>query len=430
MGRRIRWLGVVMILCFALLLIQLVNVQYRRASALDSAPDNPRNVTQVVDNQRGDILAADGTVLAQSVPTDVAPYKYERVYPQNSLYSDIVGYDSLNLGPGGGIEEQYNNYLSLHKPSNKATSLSQFIENLLNPPPPTTDTVSLTVQPYLQVAAEQALDSIPDANQDGAVVAIDPSTGAIEAMYSNPSYNPNSLASPYSSVEDQADLFDFHAKDHEGFYAGRPMATGYSFQPGSTSKVVTSESALNLDPANAGYKAPVKECLSFNNSNKQLCNDDGPCGGTIAQMLPPSCDPGFAELGIKVGGTTLAQQGAQFGYNQVPPVDLPDVLASSYPTAADLAPNSGGQAYTGYTSIGQADVYTTALQNALVASAIADHGTIMTPHLMTQIRDAQGNLVDQYTPHPRLQAVSPQAAAQLIHGLHVGDELSPNPSTP
>ena len=416
MGRRIRWLGVVMILCFAVVMVQLVNVQYRKAPALASSPDNPRNVVHSVDNFRGTILAADGTPIAESVHSPVKPEEYERVYPQRTLYSGIVGYDSPNLGLAG-LEEEYNSYLSLHKP-NQPKSWSQFFSNLLNPPPDTTDNVQLTVEPYLQTTAEQALASIPDANKDGAIVALDPSTGAIEAMYSSPSYDPNFLSSPYANIEQDGDNAFFQTKDHEGFYPGQPMATGYYFQPGSTSKVVTSEAAINLDPANANYSAPTKVCVTFNNSNKPLCNDDNPhgvaCGGTYAQMLPPSCDPGFAELGIKVGPQFLAQQGAQFGYNQVPPVDLPGVVASKYPTAAQLGPTQGGQAQTGYASIGQDVVYATALQNALVASGIADHGTVMTPHLMTQIRTAQGAVVEQYKPHPWLQAVSPAAAAAII----------------
>ena len=112
-------------------------------------------------------------MLAHSVPIRHNIYKYHREYPEGPLFSNITGYDSLILGAGAGVEEQYDSYLNLHS-QNHASSLSQFFSNLLNPPPPTTDNVTLTVQPYLQKVAQQALSSIPDANKDGAVVAIQP----------------------------------------------------------------------------------------------------------------------------------------------------------------------------------------------------------------------------------------------------------------
>jgi peptidoglycan glycosyltransferase len=412
MGRRIRWLGIVLILCFGLVLGQLVNIQFRRASALASSPDNPRNSQLHLDNNRGAILAADGTVLARSVRATAGAYHYQREYPLGSLTAQIVGYDSLIYGTSG-IEYQYNNYLQSHRPA-EASSLSQFFSNLLNPPPRTVDNVTLTLQPYLQQTAQQALASVVGANKDGAVVAIDPATGAVEAMYSAPSFDPTPLSSPVQATENLGRLA-YVAKDAEGFSGQYPIATAVRFPPGSTSKVVTSEAAFNLDPAQAGFVAPTIDCLPLPQSNKQLCNSTGqPCGGTIAQMLPPSCDPGFAELGLQLGAETLSKQGALFGYNQIPPIDLPNVVPSAYPTASDLAPDKYGAPGIAYTSIGQQNVAATALQNALIAAGIADHGTVMTPHLMSEVRDAQGKLVTSYTPKPWMQAVSPAAAGQLI----------------
>ena len=194
MGRRIRWLGLVLILCFTLVLLQLVNVQFRKAAALAHDPNNPRNQVDKYDNQRGLILAADGTVLAKSVKSPNGPWQYERVYPGGSaasLYSSVVGYDSLEYGTSG-AEYEYNGYLSTH--SQPAQSLSQ----LLSPPPKTTDNVTLTVQPYLQEEAQLAVSQIAGANKDAAVVALNPQTGAVEAMYSNPSYDPTRWPIPTS----------------------------------------------------------------------------------------------------------------------------------------------------------------------------------------------------------------------------------------
>jgi peptidoglycan glycosyltransferase len=412
MGRRIRWLGIVMILVFGLVLAQLVNIQFRKASALAGSPDNPRNAQLHLANNRGAILAADGTVLAKSVKATQGSYTYQRVYPTGSLFSQIVGYDSSLYGTWG-VEYQYNNYLVPHRPA-EASSLSQFFSNLLNPPPPTTDNVTLTVQPYLQQTAEQALANVVGDNKDGAVVAVDPATGAIEAMYSSPSFDPNPLASPLQAPQELGRLA-YESKDHEGFSPQYPIATAERFPPGSTSKVVTSEAAFNLQPSLSNFVAPTVYCLPLPESNKSLCNSSGqPCGGTIAQMLPPSCDPGFAELGLQLGADTLSHQAALFGYNQVPPVDLPGVIPSAYPTAAELANDQLGPPGIAYSSIGQQNVATTALQNALIAAGIANHGIVMTPHVMAQVHDSQGNVVSTYQTRPWVQAVSAPAAAQLV----------------
>ena len=203
-------------------------------------------------------------------------------------------------------------------------------------------------------------------------------------MYSNPTYDPNPLASLSTSAENVADLAYFRTKDHEGFYPGRPMSTEEFFQPGSTSKVVTSEAAYNLDPSLGNLAVPAKPFLTFPNSNKVLGGVG--CGGTVAQMLPPSCDTGFGQLGILLGADNLTHQGALFGYNQVPPIDLPNVIKSEYPTAAALAPGQGGQAYTAYTA-DRADrrLHDGAPERPDRGAGIADHGTVMTPHVMAQI---------------------------------------------
>ncbi len=130
-------------------------------------------------------------------------------------------------------------------------------------------------------------------------------------------------------------------------------------------------------------------------------------------MLPESCDPGYAMLGISLGATNLAQQAALFGWNKRPPIDLgsSEVLPSKFPPASSLEPPN--QAYLAYSAFGQENVRATALQNAMVAEGIADNGVVMTPHVMAEIRDSQGQLVETYQPTKYLQATSPLAAEQV-----------------
>jgi len=181
-------------------------------------------------------------------------------------------------------------------------------------------------------------------------------------------------------------------------------------------KVVTSTAAYSLKPSLAGFNYPVQQCQTFPDSNKPLCDESGPCGGTMTQMLPFSCDPGYGELGVQEGVSTLRQQAELFGINSVPPIDLPSnsqqpvggVVASPL---VNLPANS--QAFQAYTAIGQYGVQDTALQNAMVAAGIANGGVLMTPHLMSSIRDSQGAQVESYTPKVASTVATTQAAQQV-----------------
>jgi len=419
MGRRIRWLGVVLILCFGLVIVQLTNIQFRRAPALATSKDNPVNRAPDFDNARGVIFAANGTLLAESVriaAKGADTYQFQRKYPTGSLFSQIVGTCSP-IYCNTGIEGYYSQQLGLHKQS--AQTLSQ----LLSPPPPTTDDITLTVDPALQQLATQELDSLPGPNRDGAIVMLNPKTGAILAMASKPTYDPDPLVSTNFQTEQAAEILDT-LKDPEGFAPIDPMASYNTILPGSTAKVITTAAIYNLDPSLSTYNFPTSACLTnIPDTNQQICNDAdtasaaNPCGGTIVQMLPESCDPGYAKLGLLLGATYLSEQAQLFGFNSTPPLDLPTgyVQPSIYPTAAALSqggnPGIPGQAYSAF---GQQDVAATALQNALVAAGIANGGAVMVPHFLDKITNAQGQVVETYQPKVWKQAMTPQAAGEVI----------------
>jgi peptidoglycan glycosyltransferase len=420
MGRRIRWLGIVLILCFGLVIVQLVNIQFRRASALAESPDNPVNRVPDFNNQRGEIFAANGEVLADSVrvaPKGSDTYQFERQYPTGSLFSQIVGTCSPFYCDTG-VDSYYSEQLGLHK--TPAQTLSQ----LLSPPPPTTDDITLTVDPTLQQDAVNELNSLPGPNKDGAIVMLNPRTGAVLAMASNPSYDPAPLVLPSQAAETEARNL-YLLKDAEGFQPLYPIAIYNPIQPGSTAKVVTTAAIYNLRPDLSTFNFPTTACLTnIPDTNQQICNDAdtasaaNACGGTIVQMLPASCDPGYADLGLLLGGNTLSEQATLFGYDSVPPLDISPpgiVQPSQFPTAQELSqggnPGIPGQAYSAF---GQQDVLTTALQNAMIAAGIANGGAVMVPHFLEKITDSQGRVVETYKPTIWKQATSPQAAGEVI----------------
>jgi len=231
---------------------------------------------------------------------------------------------------------------------------------------------------------------------------------------SNPTFDPNPLAASDITTERGYDYGE-SVPDHEKFSPFAPLATQARFPPGSTFKVITSTAVYNLKKSLETFNFPSAPSVSFPDG-KPIFNDGGSaCGGTMATMLPASCDPGYAELGVKLGVPILTQQAQLFGLslfgspNQyIPKLDLPNVVSSTFST---LAP--GSQALLGQSAIGQFNDADTPLENAMVAAGIANGGVIMTPHLMQQVRDSQGNLIKTYQPTPMLNAASQSAAASV-----------------
>jgi penicillin-binding protein A len=402
MKGRITALSVIIVLLFGLVLGQAWFIQVHRASALNDSPKNPTNYLASRLYARGEVLASDGTVLARSIPTKVASYPWRRAYPLGALTSDVVGYSSTKYGTGG-IEDEYNGYLVTHQ--QPVQSWGDFVN-----PRKAADTVQLTLSVPLQQVAARAL-----AGRDGAVVAIDPRNGAVLAMYSNPTYNPSRLSS-LSFAAQTAAWKEFNTDDPLHFPPLGSVATQETFPPGSTSKILTTAAIYRYFPALATTPYTGPACLDLvpygGSPYHPLCNSGGSgCGGTIQVMLPESCDPGYAWLGIQLGAKDLTDEAHQFGYNTVPPLDLPGVVPSYFPPVGYFYRNDPGLAYS---AIGQQDVRATALQDALVAAAVANHGMEMAPHFLSLVTDAQGNVVRRYHPYMWRHPLGANMAAMIV----------------
>ncbi len=418
MEKRIRRLGIFMVLCFVALFIQLNNIQVVKASSLANSPNNPHVIAVQRDQPRGDIVSADGIVLASSVPTTgkyAKDYRYSRVYDPYTaqLFGQIVGFDSHRYGTSG-IEAEYNSYLQSH--TRPAKSVRDLLVNRT-----TTDNVTLTINSQLQGQVAQIVNqtSATDHAPEVGAVVLNVKTGAVEAMYSNPSYNPSGLASDDDAVE-RLTWYSLNPASAQSPMVSRAFQRGYL--PGSTFKVVTSSAVYDHDPAvaNVNYPPPVPPltpiagCIAVPQTPLPLCNyHHEVCSGTIQQTLPQSCNTAFAQMGMALK-TNLNTEAQAFGFNQRIPIDLPASAVSNFPTAAQLTNNAPLQAYSAFgqgTNV-STDV-ATPLQMALVAEGIADKGVVMTPHVMAQIRDSQGNLVSTYVPKPWLIATNPLTAAAV-----------------
>jgi len=409
-ARRIRWLGIVLVLCFVALFLQLNNLQVIEAKQYATAPDNPAQKLQRYDQPREVIQDADGVILAQSVPVAhpcASCYRYQREYAEGPLFAQITGYLSYIYGATG-VEDFYDQDLATH--NRPVKTLGDLLTN-----PSITDDVTLTLSTTLQLAAQQALGG-----RAGAIVVLDPTTGAVLAMYSNPTFDPNPLASDSTKVEQQAFAADNAVDPATGFAAATSLAYQDTFPPGSTFKVVTTSATYDYAPRLVDTPMPYYTCIpphTFAGQTTQLCNyGAGGCGGTIAEMLPPSCDTGYAILGTRVGASAMTAAANAFGFNQQPPLDLPH---SPFEVSDFLQPAcyQGAQVFLAFSSIGQKCTIATPLQMALVAAGIANGGLVMTPHVMYEIRDSAGNLVERYQPtvwHEATTLPTADAVRQLM----------------
>lgn len=410
MNRQIRLVGIGVMVLFVGLFAQLNWLQIIHAHALDANPLNSRAVVDEYNKKRGNIISADGVTLAASVPS-TDQFKYLREYPTGSLFEDVTGYFSFTYGSDG-AEREYDKVLTgASSPFKLPTSLSQLGQLLTKRDQ--SQSITLTVLDRLQKVAQSEL-----AGRIGSVVAVNPKTGAILAMYSNPSFDP-SLLSVHNQAKAQANFKVINATS--GNF--NPGAYRQSWFPGSTFKILTASAVYDHQPALATKVYPTLSALPLPLTTNLLHNFGGEvCGGALPQLFTVSCDTGFGQVGLDLGPGALSGEAQSFGFNQTPPVDLPFAAKSTFPPASFFHQN---EPLLAFSAIGQDDVQATPLEMALVAGAIADGGTIMTPHVLDHVTNSQDQVVSTYQAKPWLQATSAATAAQMTQ-LMLSVVNSPN----
>jgi peptidoglycan glycosyltransferase len=391
--RQIRRVGVVLMGLFVLLFLNLNYLQVVRRDSLANDPRNTRVAVRDFSRPRGQIISADGTVLAKSVPSGDA-FERQRQYPAGDLFGHITGFFSFSYGRTG-VERTYGDELA-GRDLGFRTIKDVLVERTV------TGDVYLTVDKNLQQLARDALGQ-----KRGSVVLLDATNGAVLAAWSYPSYDPNALA-----AHDQ--------KAVQGAYqllnaaANKPLqAKTYqeTFPPGSTFKVVTSAAALERNPDVAAKVYPPLKELDLPQTNRTLPNFGGStCGGGIADLLRVSCNTGFGQMGLDLGAETLHAEAQDFGFNDRPPIDLPAAARSVFPSPDEFKQDLPALAKS---AIGQQSVRATPLEMALVAAGIVNGGSIMKPHVLAEIKDNDGQTVRSYEPSEWKRATSPEVAQQL-----------------
>ena len=399
MNRPIRAMAVFCMLLFLALLVNATYVQYVRADALNSRDGNRRVIDAQFSRERGPILV-DGDSVAASRPVDDR-YQFQRRYGQPFKYAHLTGYFSYIYGASA-VEATQNEILS----GSDSRLFVDRVVDLLSNTQPQGGSVSLTIDPAAQTAAYDGVQALgPDT--EAAVVAIDPTTGRLLAMVSNPTYDPNLLAShDLEAVRD----------DYERLIAapGNPLfnrAIQETYPPGSTFKLVTSAAALESGRYTPGSSVKGGTSLRLPGTKTDLPNSGGSnCGGeriSLTQALMVSCNVSFAAMGLDLGRDALEQQASAFGFGQ-------EYLEGLGGQAASVFPDDLNEPNTALSAIGQFEVRATPLQMAQVVATIANNGQGMRPYLVDEVRAPDLSVLEKTDPEEMPErAMSAQSASEL-----------------
>jgi penicillin-binding protein A len=397
-NRPIRTIAIGVMAMFMALLLNATYLQYVEAGDLNNRADNRRVRDAEFSRERGAILVR-GQQVAQSVPSD-NQYEFQRRYPQPRKFAHLTGFFAYIYGFSG-VEASQNEVLS---GSDSRLFVNRVVDTLSNTQPKG-GSVTLTIQPRAQEAAFAGLQAL-GTDARAAVVALEPSTGKVLAMASNPTYDPNELATHDLSASQEA----YRRLNQD---SNRPLvnrALQEILPPGSTFKLVTAAAALEN-----GYSpdsmVPGTPSLDLPQTDRDLPNLDGAsCGGsqvTLTRAMQVSCNVAFGHLGLELGEDKLRETSQRFGFGE-------RWLKGLGPQAVSVFPQDASGPFAAYSAIGQYEVAASPLQMAQVVSTIANGGQGMKPYLVDEVRAPDLSVLDKTSteemPEP---ALSPAAADQL-----------------
>jgi len=408
-NKSIQNLATTIVVGFVIVAVTLGYWQVVRASDLTS--DFRLNRYRLLEQEkriaRGRILDRSGGELAW---TEMKDGVGTRVYSQPYL-SHVTGFHSLMFG-NTNVEQSFDAYL---RGDVGVDPISALVSGALGQPPKGADVV-LTIDSEIQRAAEEALGPAK-----GAVVAVEPRTGSVLAMVSHPYFDPNRLEKDWDKLKEDP---------------GDPLlnrATQGLYVPGSTFKTITLAAALEEGVASPDEVFEFD--MSTDNEGKPyhvemvggfpvVCANHGMTSPgkavmTLSDVYAASCNVAFARLGLRLGPDRLAEYAKRFGFESTPPIEIPSEAShiASSPTFLQ------DRVAVASTAFGQGELLATPLQLALVAAAIANEGTVPTPHIVQEVRAARG-LIFVSQPKPWKQAVSPETARivkdMMVAGVRQG----------
>lgn len=395
LGKRLTRTMVGFSVLFALLVANLTLIMVVQADYYQNMAGNNHTLMQESDTERGSISTYDGVVLAESQQTEDGGY--ERVYPAGDLASHVVGYYSTQYGTSG-IEASENETL---KGQQNYASWTDVINAAAGINTPGND-VRLTINSTIQQAAQDALEG-----ETGAAVVMDPSTGAVLAMASSPTYS----AGDVEALLEQAAASD--GSDDAGQLVNR--ATQGLYAPGSTFKIVSLATALQNGIASEDSVYASPGIMEIGNAEVSNFGDESYGDITLQRATALSSNTVFGQLGVQIGAQLLVEGAEAFGFNKDLDFELP-VVTSLMPdpdemTEWETAWASAGEPVGEHES--PAGPQVSVLEMAMVGCAIANNGTIMQPYLVDSVYNANGERSYQAQATTYLQAITSETASRV-----------------
>ncbi|EST22342.1 peptidoglycan D,D-transpeptidase FtsI family protein [Streptomyces roseochromogenus] len=374
MNKTIRRASVFALLLVLALLVRATWVQFYDGKALADDNDNRRNAIQTYSQPLGNIIVA-GNAVTGSTRTTGSDLAYKRTYTDGRLYAAVTGYASQAYAPTQ-LEGVYKELLN--GTDNRLKNVMDTLTGKRSGP----GNVLTTIDPDVQKAAYRALG-----DKKGAAVAIDPKTGKLLAVVSTPSYDPSSLTDANTAGSAWKQLNADKDKPLTNRALRQPLP------PGSTFKLVVAAAALE----NGLYKnvddptdSPDPYIMPGTTRPLENENRSAPCkNASIRTALRYSCNNVFGHMAVQLGQDKVKAMAEKFGFNN----DQQDVPVRAY---ASVYPSGMDKAQTALSGIGQFDVTATPLQMAMVSAAIANGGKLVSPHMVSQITDSGGDVLQNY----------------------------------
>jgi peptidoglycan glycosyltransferase len=402
-NRQIRQLAAVLIALYVVLFAALNYWQVDRTQELAAEPGNTRALIRQFDTPRGPIVTADGVVVAQSVqaPGD-SDVKFQRRYPRGDLFADVVGYHTFGLGSTQ-IEKSRSDVLS----GDTFTQQVRALDDLFSRTNDTSGSIRLTMRDDLQRAAKFLLG-----DREGSIVLLDVETGAIAAMWSYPSFDPNRVADPDYDAAFQY-LTELQADERDPLLAN---AYQQRYMPGSTFKVLTTGIALDFGVIDLASSWPDAREFVPPQTNDPIENYGGSvCGGDLTEVFRRSCNIPFAQIALDLGADRFQEGMARWGIGERIPIDLPGAAASTIGDFSDIDQNLPLLAIRGF---GQNDDQMVPLHMAMVAATVANDGAMMRPYVVDAELDHDGGVLSRTQPEVWRRPIS-RRTADILSDLMV-----------
>lgn len=376
--RRILLLLTGLVLLMLSLIIYLTYFMIFESETYRNSALNRRSALESSNTIRGNFLDREGQIIAQ---TNMNDEDKGRIYTYPNLYAHIIGYTYPKLGKSG-LELTMNDYLQNKNNTGIVQAIKKYFEE-----EDIGNSVKLTINTNVQI---DAFDKLGD--NRGAIVAMNPKTGEIYSMISKPTFNPTNLEENWESVSTREDSPLFN------------RAINGLYPPGSVMKVISTAAILeeNID---LSYEHTGKQLIDGYEYRDATESEYGLIG--LDEAFTLSLNTYYVQKIQEVGRERLEKVSKAFMFDEKIPLELP-VSKSTLNFSGDMTKNQ-----ISATAIGQGRVLATPLQMALMASAIANEGKIMEPHLVSQIINHEGEVIKTIEPKELSVAISPRISREI-----------------